>query len=503
MMVTLPTPWQKPLLLLSLTAVAIVAIFYRDAADMALIWWNSSTFTHCLFIAPLVGWLIWQRKDELLPMQPRPFWPGLALVALGAFAWLVGEAAGAAIIRHAGLVFMLQASVLTILGVQITRGILFPLFYLSFLIPFGEELIPPMQTITAKLCMFFLGLVGIPAHIEGVFITTPTGLFEVAEACSGVKFLVAMFAYATLAANVCFRSWLRRAVFMAVAVIVPVIANGIRAYSTIHVSYASGNTEFAGSIDHVIYGWFFFGFVMVLVMGLSWKFFDRKIADPWLDDGLKAIRARPAFSWATGVAIAALALVPVGWSTALAHWNEQPMARAVTMPQVPGWTQTRIIQKTAWQPRFDGADHMLFGQYVNAQGQRIDLSISIYSWQAEGRELVGFAQGSFDPGTSWSWTNDTPAPANGKGERLFAPGVAREVLSFYRLGGVMTGNENRVKIETLKRRLVGGDQAAVAILVSAEDRKEAPARPMIEAFLRALGPVEVLADRKVAEARGR
>ncbi len=502
-MISLPQPWQKPLIQLALIIAALLAIFHRDAADMATIWWTSSTFTHCLFIAPLVGWLIWQRGQEIAPMNPRPFWPGLALVALGAFGWLVGEAAGAAIIRHAGLIFMIQASVLTVLGTQITRGILFPLFYLSFLVPFGEELIAPMQTITAKLCMLFLGWAGIPAHIEGVFITTPTGYFEVAEACSGVKFLVAMFAYATLAANICFKSWLRRALFMAVAVIVPVIANGIRAYATIHISHASGSNAFAGSIDHVIYGWFFFGFVMVLVMGLSWKFFDRKISDPWLDDGLKTIRTAPGFSRSVGVAIAALALAPVGWSAAQARWNQGSMARPVTMPVVPGWTQTRIVQQFAWEPHFDGADHKLFGQYVNASGQRVDLSITIFATQAEGREIIGYAQGSFDPRTRWSWTNDTAAPVGGKAERLFAPGVAREVLSFYRLGGVMTGNANRVKIETLKTRLLGGDQAAVAILVAAEDSKQAPARPIIEAFLKAIGPVEALADRKVAEARGR
>jgi len=43
-----------------------------------------------------------------------------------------------------------------------------------------------------------------------VFIDTPAGLFEVAEACSGVKFLIAMTAFGVLASNVCFVGWKRR-----------------------------------------------------------------------------------------------------------------------------------------------------------------------------------------------------------------------------------------------------------------------------------------------------
>ncbi|MGQ4828503.1 archaeosortase/exosortase family protein, partial [Enterococcus faecalis] len=75
--------------------------------------------------------------------------------------------------------------------------------------------------------MVLLALAHIPATLDGVFITTPAGYFEVAEACSGVKFLIAMIAYGALVANVCFLRWRRRAAFMGVAVVVPILANGV------------------------------------------------------------------------------------------------------------------------------------------------------------------------------------------------------------------------------------------------------------------------------------
>jgi exosortase len=78
--------------------------------------------------------------------------------------------------------------------------------------------------------MALLGQTGVPAHLDGIFISTPTGLFRVAEACSGVRFLVAMAALAALVANLCFRSWPRRAAFVAAAMAIPVAANGVRAF---------------------------------------------------------------------------------------------------------------------------------------------------------------------------------------------------------------------------------------------------------------------------------
>jgi exosortase A len=453
-----------------------------------------------LFILPLVGWLIWQRRDEVALLTPRIWAPGLALVGAAGLGWILGEAAGVSLIRHVSLVMMIQASVITLLGPSVTRGLMFPLFYLFFLVPFGEELVPPLQTVTAKLCMLFLGWAGIPAHIEGVFISTPTGYFEVAEACAGVKFLVAMIAYGALVANVCFRSWARRIAFMVLALVVPILANGIRAYGTIHISALTSN-DFAESVDHVVYGWFFFAAVMAIVMGIAWKFFDRGIDDPWLGEPPAAVAARP-IRWAVPAGLAALLVLPLLWQFAETSLGQVLMPNRIALPEVAGWQRAQEAAKGDWKPRFDGADHRLQGEYVNAKGQRVTLAVAVYAWQGDGKEIVGYAQGAADPDSHWSWTNDTPPPPLGKAERIFAPGLAREVVSFYVVGKMTTGRAQIVKLATLKSRLLGADQSAVALLISAEDRRDSPSRPPINAFLSAMGPPERLAASFVKTARG-
>jgi len=180
------TGWRPHLYALGFAAAAILLLFYHDAQAIVAIWWNSATFNHCLLIPFILGWLVAQRKGALAQLTPAAWWPGLLLVAAGAFGWMLGEAGAVASARHLGLIFMLQGAVIAILGKHVARGLAFPLFFALFLVPFGEELIPAMQTVTAQIASALLSVTGVPAHLEGIFITTPTGYFQVAEACAGV-----------------------------------------------------------------------------------------------------------------------------------------------------------------------------------------------------------------------------------------------------------------------------------------------------------------------------
>lgn len=486
--------WRPQLAALALVAASILMLFARDAGDMVAIWWTSSTYGHCLFVLPIIGWLVWQRRPELDALTARSWWPGLIVVGAGAFGWLLGDAAGVALVRHVGLVVMLQGAVAACLGPSVARGLLFPLVYAFFLVPAGEELVPPLQTLTARICMTLLGLAGVPAHIEGVFITTPNGWFEVAEACSGAKFLVAMIAYGALVANVCFRSWPRRIAFMAAAVVVPIVANGLRAWGTIYVAFLT-TPDFATSFDHLVYGWIFFAVILALLMAAGWRFFDRRVGDRWFDP----VRIEPvpprrsANRYGVAATAIMLALAPLGWSAAIAATGRADLPDRIGLPVVPAWTRVSLNTGTPWRPHFADPDHSVIGRYSDSRGQLVDLAIIVYGSQAEGRELVGYGQGAVDPDGDWAWTDDRPAPPAGRAFRILAPGpVVREVVTFYRVGDVTTGSEARVKLETLKVRLLGGRQRAVAVLVSAEGRH---ARRAVDAFLVALGDIGALADR--------
>lgn len=489
--------WQRHLLALALASAAIVALFASDVIDMVAIWWTSSTYNHCLLVPPIIAWLIWQRRTELLALTPGLWLPGLALVAAGAFGWLLGYAGGIGLARHAGLVLMLQGAAITLLGKAVSRGLAFPIAYALAAIPFGEELVPAMQTVTADLSMAFLNLAGIPAHREGIFITTPGGYFEVAEACAGVKFLVAMVALGALIANVCFRSSPRRAAFMAAAILIPILANGVRAFATIYVAEQSG-IETATGFDHVIYGGVFFAIVIAFILAVAWPWFDRAIADPWFDPRrlqpvAPAVPTPRRLHLASTLVLAQTA-APIVWATLIAASGTQAVPAALILPQVSGWTQVAPTGRP-WAPHFAGADLTSTATYRDADGHEVTLFTALFVRQEEGRELIGFGQGAIAPESDWAWTADAPPPPGGRAERIASHGELREVVSFYRVGDMTTGSSATVKLETMRVRLLGGPQRAVAVLVSAA----APAtgvspRPAIDCFLAALGPVYALAD---------
>ncbi|WP_417621669.1 exosortase A [Parasphingorhabdus sp.] len=490
--------WTKHLKLLAVAGLAILAIFWRDGGDMVRTWWTSSTYNHCLLILPILYYLVQQRQEELAKLVPEIWAPGLVLTGIAALAWLLGEVAGVAFARQLGLLMMLQSAVVTLLGPTVARGLIFPLGFSFFLVPFGEEIVPFLQMVTARLAMIFLGWFDIPAFIDGVFISTPTGYFEVAIACSGIKFLIAMIAYGVLVSNLCFKSWNRRILFMIAAVIVPVLANGVRAFGTIYIAHHT-SIDFAIGFDHIFYGWFFFALVLILLMAMGWPFFDRKIEDPMIDGTALSRNQTPAENPQKPtkilLAMAAIILTPVLWTSALAAQGS-PIPDKISLPQVAGWERVAYQPLHAWKPRFDGASHQLLGRYRNRlTGMQADLAIAVYDRQQEGREIVGYGQGALVPDTRWSWNRNLAAPRGGNAVELVAPGpVTRDVVSFYRIGNKLTGSASAVKLETLKSRLLGGDQQAVAILVSSETNGEETPRIAIDAFLADLGPVDKLAD---------
>jgi len=498
---SLSPAWQRPLIALATVWAVLLLMFRKDVSDLAELYWTNTTFGHCLFIAPVVAWLVWIRRGELAQLKPETWAPGLALVAAGGFGWLLGDASGVALARHLGLVLMLQGAVASTLGLNVTRGLLFPLAYMLFLVPFGDFLEPPLQTVTVWMTMHLLHLVGVTATVDGVLITADNKYFEVAEACSGSKFVIAMVAYGVLVANLCYRTWGRRIAFMAMAIVVPVLANGLRAFGTIYAAVLT-SVEQATGYDHIVFGWVFFGLVMAAVLAIGWKWFDRAPDAPAFDPA----KLQEPFRYKLDLPIAALLVLAVAsgfvaWSAAIAS-RAQVLPARIDLPQVPGWTRAPVSTRAPWVPTYPNADHQLFGRYVDADGNAIDLAIAVYGSQREGKEVVGFGIGITQQDDRWVKIDDLDDLDAGSVIRITAPGpVERQVATWYRIGDVLTSDPKVVKIETLKARLFGGPQRAVAIHISAEVLPGKDPRAAMERFLKALGPLDVLADRSSGMAK--
>ncbi len=278
--------WRTALPGLAIAWFALIAVTAPGWDEMLHQWWNIDTYNHLLLVPFIIGWLAMLKAGELARIAPQPFLPGLALVAAALALWWAGRVSGINLIAHAGAVGALQAAVLSVLGLRASLLLALPLAMGAFLVPFGDEIIAPLQFITADITIALTRLSGVPASINGIYIDTPAGLFIVAEACSGVKFLIAMVTLGVLVAFTRFASWRRRAVLLVACIIVPIIANGVRAWATVYVAQYVG-AEAATGFDHIVYGWIFFAIIVAALLAGAWRFFEREPEDyGWRADDL-------------------------------------------------------------------------------------------------------------------------------------------------------------------------------------------------------------------------
>ncbi len=266
--------WQDKtaLIRLLLLLAAWFVLFWPSLVAMEAVWRGSDTYTHAYAVPLIILWLL-STSQQPLSGRPSADWRLSLLLLPLLLLWLVGYAAEVAALSQLMAVLALQLLLISWLGLKLAWQLKFPIFYLIFLLPFGEELHPMLQDITADLTVFFLQLSSIPVFREGLYISTPVGHFEVAVACSGLRFLIASLAIGTLFAHLTFRSFRRQCVFLLALVLVSVLANGLRAFVLILIAEQS-NMVYGFGDDHYIYGWLVFGLVLLLMFYLGGRFSD-------------------------------------------------------------------------------------------------------------------------------------------------------------------------------------------------------------------------------------
>jgi EpsI family protein len=230
---------------------------------------------------------------------------------------------------------------------------------------------------------------------------------------------------------------------------------------------------------------------MAGVLAIGWRWFDRAPDDPAFDPARhKAIpRHRTDLAIATALVLATVGAFPA-WSAAIAG-RAQPLPAHIDLPDVAGWHRVPVSTRAPWTPYYPGADHYLFGRYADVSGARVDMSIAVFGSQQEGKELIAYGTGVLREEDRWVRVANSPKIEGGSVMRITAPGpVERIVATWYRVGDTTTQDETLVKIETMKARLFGGPQRAVAIHLSVEGADPCP----IARFIAALGPIAPVAD---------
>jgi EpsI family protein len=397
-------------------------------------------------------------------------------------------------VQQAALVAMVPALVVTLLGWKVTWKMAFPLGFLFFAVPVGEGLVPPMMDFTAAFTVTLLRLTGIPIYWEGTFFSIPSADWSVVEGCSGVRYLIASVTLGVLYAYLTYRSLWRRLVFVALSVAVPIIANGLRAYTIVMIAHLS-NMQLATGIDHFIYGWVFFGMVMLALfwVGSFWR------EEPWVA-GTVASQWQPSSSEAgstrgTGVA-ALLGLLMISlWPaiTALLEGDGAVSAHpvALKLPQgTAGWHG--VPEPIAdWRPLYTGAD-IQGHQIYSKNGHRVGLHIAYYRTQHQGAELINSQNVAVrQEDETWRQVGRLPLKLSLAGQSMPVNQISLSsqqqrllVWQWYWIGGSHTNNPYLAKLLEAKWRTLSGKRDAAGIMVYAEYlAKPGESASVLEQFL--------------------
>lgn len=464
--------------LVMLVLVAVLALFWPTVRSMAEIWNRSETFTHGWLVIPAFVWFAWERRQRLATIPLRPFWPGLVAVAVGGFGWLVADSAGVAVVEQLAMIGLVAACMATVFGWRFAWELAFPLAFLFFAVPVGEALIPPMMEMTADFTVAALKLTGIPVYREGLFFVIPSGNWSVVEGCSGLRYLIASVTVGCVFAYLYYRSLWRRLAFIAASIAVPIVANWLRAYIIVMLGHLSGN-KIAAGVDHLIYGWVFFGFVMLLLfwVGARWREDDEPVRDDARAGSSSIAMPGARLSSIVAAALVTLLVVAAGpvWAAYLDHRADAD-SRIVKVPppQDAGGWQRQEQQATEWRPLYQGARASLFETYAR-DGQTIVLYLAAYRNQKQGSELIN-SQNMMIRQKHPVWSNVGEArrvEAIGASNQpirrtlLRSPGQRLVLWDWFVVGGEDVVNPYMGKLLQARDQILGRGDDGVAIIVAA------------------------------------
>jgi len=447
-------------------------LYWDTASSMVAIWWRSPTFAHGFLILPISLWLLWRKRAAFAnaPAQPS-YWGALAILLLG-LSWRVADIVGLQFFEQFLMVCMVPALIWALQGWQRLKTVAFPVGFLLFAVPVGEFLIPPLIDFTAAFTVMALRMTGLPVYMEGNLLILPTGTWSVEYACSGVRYLIASVTLGFLYAYLAYHSLWRRLWFIAASAVVPILANGLRAYTIVMIGHLS-DMRLAVGVDHFIYGWVFFGIVMTLLFWIG-SFWLEETPPPRPSEShpppIHGHASTGRFIKVSTCALIGLSIWP-GWARLARGQETLASSVDIGLPESIGSWRASGGPLTSWRPRFVGMDAEQALTYESELGS-VGLYLAYYRSQQQGAEMVSSVNGLIDEKTPWwaleSGTRQVPLGDDNlevRETRLRSTSSGLLVWQWYWIDGSRTTGALTAKLLEARAKLVRRSSAGASIVV--------------------------------------
>ena len=255
---------------LALTGAMALTVFAPILYYMVLHWRQVPDYSHGFLVAPLAVYFAWAQKRKLKRAPVEPSWWGVLPLALGLTALIVGRLGVELMAMRVAFVLTLHGLVLLLAGRHVYKILAFPLFFLFLMVPLPQSLVNliafPLQLGAADLAVSVLHVLGYPVLREGNIIHLPESQLFVAEACSGLRSLMALGTLGVVLAYFFRKNWVDRVIVVLSTIPIAVLVNAFRVGLTSVLTLNYG-MEMAEGVIHQTEGFFTFGLAFALLLG--------------------------------------------------------------------------------------------------------------------------------------------------------------------------------------------------------------------------------------------
>ena len=263
-----PSKNQLPWTSIAWFGVLLLACYAPVLRALLRQWNNDPDMGHGFFVPLIALFIVWQRRDELTAITPRPNRWGLVLVFFGAVQLITATLGAELFTARLSFLITLIGVILTLGGTFMLKKLAFPIFLLFFMVPIPAVIYSAatfkLQILASKLADDALTLLSIPVLREGNVLELPNQKLSVVEACSGIRSLLSL-TFLSLVYGYFFekKTWIRVVLFVS-TIPIAIIANGSRV--TITGIMTQIKADLAEGFFHEAQGWVIFMVALVILI---------------------------------------------------------------------------------------------------------------------------------------------------------------------------------------------------------------------------------------------
>jgi exosortase D (VPLPA-CTERM-specific) len=270
---------QVPAVILNVVIAAIVAACLLVIHDDAIAWmvkrWGSEEYNHAYMIPFVAFYLFWLRAKKLQALNPVGSWLGLVVIALGMVLELLGALSAVLEISQYGLVVAIWGVVIAAAGLRSLSLLWVPLVYLVFMVPLPNfiqtSLTAGLQLLSSEIGVLVIRAAGLSVFLEGNVIDLGSYQLQVAEACSGMRYLFPLMSFGFLCAVLMRGRWWQQAILFVSTIPITILMNSLR-IGIIGILVNYYGIEQAEGFLHDFEGWVIFMSCVVILFAEIWIF---------------------------------------------------------------------------------------------------------------------------------------------------------------------------------------------------------------------------------------